>query len=170
MSYRQFVILHLLLSFIDVPQKVATLALTIYYRLYPSQAPRINVERKRHLAYLLLVFYLLGIVYTIHDTYITLPGNLYNKLNTTCCHNLDLEQLKGPFITESLIYSQAKTAEALRDFVDAAAAYNILMDDKAREIYDRFGPVALLGYPEHTLSNFNIAWVKMMATDHAISL
>jgi hypothetical protein len=49
-----------------------------------------NVERKRHLAYLLLVFYILGIVYTIHDTYITLPENYYNKFNTTC-HNLDSE-------------------------------------------------------------------------------
>jgi DnaJ-class molecular chaperone len=59
---------------------------------------------------------------------------------------------------------------AIRDFVEAATAYDTLMDDKAREIYDRFGPSALPGYPEYTVSDFSIAWVKMMTADRAISL
>ena len=49
-----------------------------------------NVQRKRYLAYLLLVFYILGIVYTIYDTYITLRENYYNTFDISC-HNLDSE-------------------------------------------------------------------------------
>jgi curved DNA-binding protein CbpA len=98
-----------------------------------------DVERKRVLAHLLTMFYVLGVVYTISYTYATLPENHYQFFGASCEH-LNVVDLKRQFRIAAKIYHPDKAGqEATDNFVRVRVAYDILKNDTLREIYNRFG-------------------------------
>jgi preprotein translocase subunit Sec63 len=171
MSSLQFPVLQLLFWFYDVPQQAAVICLTKYYTTFPRQAPSSDIKKKRDLAHLLTIFYILGIVCTLYYTYTTLPENYYEIFGASC-DNLDVVQLKRLFRRASLIYHPDKNAgpEAVDNFVRVRNAYDTLINDKKREMYNRVGPSVVTGYKTATALDYVDASVKRMVVDHAMSL
>jgi hypothetical protein len=114
LSAVQFTLLQLVLCLFDIPKQACIIILIVYYTIFPRQAPRLDVERKRVLAHLLTMFYVLGVVYTISYTYATLPENHYQFFGASCEH-LNVVDLKRQFRIAAKIYHPDKAGQEATD-------------------------------------------------------
>jgi hypothetical protein len=171
MSFTQLPGLQMAFWLFDVPQRIGIWCLTTYYRTFPNRDPRTDVKRKRDLAYLLSIFYVIGIVGTLYITFRDLPMNYYQHFGASC-QDLDLGQLKRLFRRLSLIYHPDKNPdpEAMENFVRLRTAYETLTDDKRREVYNRMGPNLKFIENSATIIDCMEASARRMAQDHVMSL
>lgn len=171
MSFTQLPGLQMAFWYLDVPQRFAVWCLGSIYHWFPSRDPKTPVGRKRDLAYLISILYIIGIVGTLIITFLDLPMNYYQHFGASC-QDLDLGQLKRLFRRLSLIYHPDKNPdpEAMENFVRLRTAYETLTDDKMREVYNRLGPNLKLVDSSATIIDCMEISARRMAQDHVMSL
>jgi hypothetical protein len=171
MSFTQLPGLQMAFWYLDVPQRFAVWCLSGIYRWFPSRDPKSPMGRKRDLAYLISILYVIGIVGTLIITFLDLPMNYYQHFGASC-QDLDLGQLKRLFRRLSLIYHPDKNPdpEAMENFVRLRTAYETLTDDKMREVYNRLGPNLKFVDSSATIIDCMEVSARRMAQDHVMSL
>lgn len=171
MSFMQIPGLQLLFWFFDVPQRIAIHVLVYLYKTFPKLASTNEAKQKRDLAYLLIFLYTFGMLFTLAMTFQDLPMNYYQYFGANC-QDLDLGQLKRLFRRLSLVYHPDKNPdpEAVDNFMRLRAAYDTLIDDKKRELYNRIGPSAIANIKSATAFNYVDSSVRQLAIDHAMTL
>ncbi|KAI9279919.1 hypothetical protein BC943DRAFT_363628 [Umbelopsis sp. AD052] len=171
MSFTQLPGLQMAFWYFDVPQRIAVWCLTTIYRMFPDRDPKTAFKRSRQLAYLLCIFYVIGILGTLIVTFRDLPMNYYQHFGASC-QDLDLGLLKRLFRRLSLIYHPDKNPdpEAMENFVRLRTAYETLTNDNRREVYNRMGPNLKFVDNSATVIDCMEASARRMAQDHVMSL
>ncbi|CAM0135041.1 unnamed protein product [Umbelopsis sp. WA50703] len=110
-------------------------------------------------------------LFTLAMTFQDLPKNYYQYFGANC-QDLDLGQLKRLFRRLSLVYHPDKNPdpEAIDSFMRLRAAYDTLIDDNKRELYNRMGPSNTDNMKTATAFNYVDTSVRQLALDHAMTL